>query len=221
MLLFVIDQSGSMASCKQEVIDGFNGYLADRRTEQGEMVVSAYTFDTTVTQLYNGEPLQKVVDLSAASYTPAGGTALFDAVGRAISDADKIVRDDDRVLCVILTDGAENMSQEFGGEAGQKKIANMIREREGTGRWTFTYIGAAEDAWDAAQSMGIQAGNAAIYNASMVGGTAEAFSRMSRSTAGYVVADSLSTDSFYQGNETPADVTLTVDTSRDKIGSGA
>ena len=58
-----------------------------------------------------------------------------------------------KVLCVILTDGYENSSQ----ETTPASLAAMIAEREKRG-WTFIYLGANQDAWATGHATGFSGG---------------------------------------------------------------
>ena len=70
------------------------------------------------------------------------------------------------ILCVIITDGHENASQEFSLET----IKKLISEKEEQGNWTFVYLGADLEAWS---GMGFHAGNVAQYDLSNVKGAYE------------------------------------------------
>ena len=52
----------------------------------------------------------------------------------------------------------------------KETIRALIEAKEATGRWTFTYLGANQDAWVEASKMGMAVGNVAGYAvADMVG----------------------------------------------------
>jgi hypothetical protein len=88
--------------------------------------------------------------------------------------ADQHRQPEERVLCVVMTDGEENSSRETTGE----QVKQIIGSRETQGDWTFVYIGASPDAW--AQDMGLAAQNVAAYDANA---PAASFRRLSESTS--------------------------------------
>jgi Mg-chelatase subunit ChlD len=105
------------------------------------------------------EPLSTVRPLDRETYTPGGGTPLLDAMGRTIMWMDLLKPQPERILVVILTDGAENASREF----TRPQIQDLIRSREATSSWTFVYLGANQDAWAAGEALGIARGNRAGF----------------------------------------------------------
>mgnify|MGYP001614748731 FL=1 len=111
----ILDKSGSMAACRSEVIDGFNEFLG---TLEGEAntTVSVTLFDTVVTLAHDAKVPADVPKLTSESYAPGGCTALLDAIGKTVSALGAKVgtgADAPSVVCLIMTDGQENSSQEF------------------------------------------------------------------------------------------------------------
>jgi hypothetical protein len=153
-VLNVIDMSGSMQGLAEDVRGGFNTYIADLGKDGGRYRITATVFDTVFIPLCVAAKLKDVPTLTAANYLPRGMTALLDAVGKTVTDfeAKTTLAEGERVLCVVQTDGAENSSTEF--SSGQ--IAEMIRDREATGKWTFIYLGAGQDAWGQGGALGFQ-----------------------------------------------------------------
>jgi hypothetical protein len=92
-------------------------------------------------------------------------TALLDAIGKGIHQieseyARKIQNDEMSVVVVIITDGAENASQFF----NYQSIARKIKERDQTGKWTFSFIGCDFDATDTSKMLNIRRENVRNYN---------------------------------------------------------
>lgn len=177
-VLLVVDMSGSMAGLAEDVRGGFNTYVADLAKDDGRYRITATVFDTRFIPLCVAAKLRDVPAMTEANYRPAGMTALLDAVGKTVTDfeAKTTLADGERVLCVVQTDGQENSSREF--TAG--RIAEMIRERETTGRWSFIYLGAGVDAWGQGEALGfahtVNAGKSAGATRSSYSGIATASS---------------------------------------------
>jgi hypothetical protein len=82
LLVMIIDQSSSMGSVSNDVIDSFNQMtraLADSKAADS-ILMSAWTFDNQPNLLFGYTPIESVKDLNANTYQPSGATALYDAV---------------------------------------------------------------------------------------------------------------------------------------------
>lgn len=178
---YILDKSGSMSICRQQVVDGTNDYLAALAEQDPDTRITITMFDTQVKEVCRDIPVREIPPLTKQSYCPDGGTALYDAVASAIMALEETASEDQECLCVIFTDGEENSSVEITGY----ELSHMIESREKTGRWTFTYLGANQDSWASAAKMGIAAGNAIDYS---VGATRESFARVGRLQAQFLSA---------------------------------
>lgn len=154
----VLDQSGSMASMRDEAINGINKYVADLAADtEHSYAISMLLFDTAkLDQRCTRTPAAKVKPLTDRTYVPSAGTPLLDAVAHAIRTAEEGA---DKVppLVVILTDGYENSSREM----TQETLNALMKEKEALG-WTFIYLGVAVEAW---KQDGAFAGTSAMSNA--------------------------------------------------------
>ena len=83
-LVFILDQSGSMAPLVDDTIGGFNSMIEKQKKEDGQCLVSAVLFDSESKVLYDRVPIQKVTPMTDNDYCPSGCTALLDAMGGAI-----------------------------------------------------------------------------------------------------------------------------------------
>ena len=75
---------------------------------------------------------------------------------------------------VILTDGMENASTEW----TQKKLFKRISKLRKAG-WTFVFLGANQDSYEAGAGLAMAAGNVSNFRADS-GGTAAAYAGLSR-----------------------------------------
>jgi uncharacterized protein YegL len=167
---FILDKSGSMQGSEKETINGFNTQLETLRGLEKEFPDQQYIVSLT---FFNNElymPLQngrisQVPNLDLPSYQPNGGTALLDAIGKAIFDIKRdhkaeIDADKASVVMVILTDGHENSSRFY----SYHDIARMITELDATGKWTFSFLGADLDAIHTAKMMNIRQENVISFD---------------------------------------------------------
>lgn len=154
----LLDRSGSMENCRDTTIDAFNEYVMGlRRSDQVDARVTLTIFDSDgIDTLQHAEPARSALELSRETYVPRASTPLLDAIGRAVSDIDKVtLRDGEKVGLVILTDGAENASKEHTKETVRK----LLTDRQDNKGWLVTFLGADIDAFADADAIGIKGGN--------------------------------------------------------------
>jgi hypothetical protein len=164
----ILDRSRSMESCKSKAEEGLNAFIGEQKNLPNDAIFTLVQFDTVYEFVHQGIPIKTVPH---CSLVPRGNTALNDAVARAIQETGKRLGDmpeSDRpglVIMVILTDGEENSSVEFGGTKGRERVKEMIKHQQEKYGWQFTFLGANQDAFLAADSYGIARGAAATYDA--------------------------------------------------------
>lgn len=137
-IAILIDESGSMISAADDTIKNINGYLDEQATSDKQTIVSLYTFnsDTGVKERFvgvNAKDTSRLTRGGNLNYAPAGGTPLYDAIGKLVSLETK---DDVPTLVVILTDGAENASKEIRSRAD---VQTVIKQQEEKG-WSFVWL---------------------------------------------------------------------------------
>jgi len=154
-----MDESGSMGSKKSDVIGGFNEFLNEQRQIKTDTASAIFIkFNTGVTVVNQSKPIEQMDPLTESTYRPGGGTALYDAVWEGVQLGEKIEANMDRILCLIMTDGEENSSRKINASG----IRDLLKKKEGAGKWTFLYIGENPERW--AKDTGISLGNVAQYN---------------------------------------------------------
>jgi uncharacterized protein YegL len=179
-VLLIVDMSGSMAGLAEDVRGGFNTYIADLAKDDGRYRITATVFDTAFDPLCVASKLRDVPKLTNVNYAPRGMTALLDAVGKTVTDfeATTTLAEDERVLVVVQTDGHENSSREF----RRDQIAELIKTREATGRWTFIYLGAGVDAWGQGEALGFVNN---VNTANSAAGTRNSYSGVTSASVAY------------------------------------
>lgn len=187
----ILDRSGSMQSVREDTIGGYNSYLENLKKEaKGEVIWNLTLFDHEIERPIADCALSDVPQLTEETFVPRGSTALIDAVCITLKEVKHAVKDDEKGLVVILTDGHENASTQY----NSSKLKDLVGELEAKGNWTFTYLGADQDAWGVAQAYGFQRGNVAAYDSHNTEG---AFMAMSVSSASLSNSRTTSTRSFY------------------------
>jgi len=151
-IIIILDESGSMFTMNDEVLQSINDFIQIQKTNDNSKF-SIWKFNTCVNLVINNLEI-KSYDLNNLkndlNYKPCGMTALYDAIGFAIENKNKISNEKD-VTCVIITDGLENSSINFSKE----HIKNIINEYEKDFNWNFIYLGANQDSFQEGNCIGI------------------------------------------------------------------
>lgn len=164
-LVFILDKSGSMAGLEGDTIGGFNAMLRKQRTLEGECRITTVLFDNRYELLHDRIDIRAVSPMTEREYQVGGSTALLDAMGRTIHKLVGVQRNTaeeyraEKVMFVIITDGAENASREY---SVQKVRAMIEHEKENYG-WEFLFLGANIDAVETAGRFGIAPDRAVEY----------------------------------------------------------
>lgn len=160
VVTYVLDETASMLSVRDATISGFNEYLKTLRATKSDARMTLLTFNSAgVVVRYSGKPLKDVSDLGP-DYRPSQNTPLYDAIGRAIHDTDLVAKKTGAdAIFIIHTDGEENASREY----TRDMIFQLIEDRKAKG-WAFVFLGADQDAWRAAISLGIPVGSTISYD---------------------------------------------------------
>ena len=165
LIVTVMDRSGSMQSIREDMEGGYAAFIAGHAAADpethGECRVSLYEFSSRQVHgsawykaVYERTP---VAEVPRYVLSPDGGTALHDAVGKAITDTAAGIRDHhdwrpDKVYIVIVTDGEGNSSLVFSNATLQPLVE--AKQEQG---WEFLYLGANQDAFKEGSGMGIAA----------------------------------------------------------------
>ena len=156
-LVFILDRSGSMAGLESDTIGGFNGMIAQHRSEGGDVLVSTVLFDHEHEVVHDRVRIADVPALTSKEYYTRGCTALLDAMGDAIhhiKNVHKYARPEDRparTMFIITTDGMENSSTRYTAD----QVRAMVKQQEEAG-WAFVFLGANIDAVQVAGGLGIR-----------------------------------------------------------------
>jgi len=181
---FLLDETGSMESIKDDTIGGFNQYLDTLATDHpGKIEFTLVKFDSNkIEKVCVGVPLEQVEKLSNHNYKPGAGTPLIDAAYKTITATRELVeKRDDRpnVTVVMQTDGHENASTEHTND----DLFALIKDLTAKG-WMFMFLGAGIDAYDQAGKWGISQATTVSYARANTGQTMSAAARGTSAYAG-------------------------------------
>jgi uncharacterized protein YegL len=213
--LLVLDRSGSMSSCWNSTIEGLNEQLGtirhlDEKYPEQKYYVSLVVFDTEIDTIIENKPISEIENFDGTEFPPRGGTSLNDAMGYGISQLQTTLKKKAKkdilttALVVVMTDGGENSSKEYSGYEGKAKIKEMIDKLEEDGSWTFSFMGANQDAVLTASGYGIDSSNSITY-ASTTRGAKVAFDTLNSA----ISAKASFTNTAYATASATGDVSLT------------
>ena len=160
----VIDRSGSMSSCWNDVQGGYAEIVKTNKETPGKATFTVAAFDTEYDILEDFTPIAEVKD--SLDVHPRGGTALLDAIGKTINSVGKklaaLVESERpaKVLFIVQTDGEENSSREFTPQA----IKALIEEHNTKYNWQFQFVGASQQSVTEAKAWGFSTANSSTYN---------------------------------------------------------
>lgn len=171
----VTDRSLSMQAIKDEAEAGVKLFAEQQATSTTKTTLALYQFDTTYEHVYG--PV-KAAHAPAYELQPRGMTALYDAIGLAIRDTEKIVAESkktpDKVAVVIMTDGEENSSHEFTFET----VSKLIEAKQAEG-WEIVFLAGTLKAADFGHASGLTTRS---YNPRIAGQTMSTYADASNAT---------------------------------------
>ena len=172
-IVVLLDRSGSMQTIANDVVGGLQTFIDEQcKCKVGRANLSLIMFDSEDPNevVFSAEPINTIT-LKPGFFQPRAGTPLFDALGRTInSTGERFSKLDEsqrpgKVVFLVMTDGAENMSREFSSST----IKQMIKHQEEVYKWQFIYIGADVDVFTEAGNAGIQLAKSSGYSKSAMG----------------------------------------------------
>ena len=166
-IAFLLDRSGSMQSIKFDTEGGFDAYIETQKGQPGRCTVTLAQFDDEYEEVYAGKDISQVPPLDLQ---PRKTTALNDSIARLIQSTGAFLAampEKNRpgtVIFGIMTDGHENASKEWTRPA----IKALIEQQESQYDWTFSYMGANQDAIEVGATLGIAADRSLTYGSGNV-----------------------------------------------------
>lgn len=206
LISFLLDRTGSMATCAPETISGFNEFLhQQQRDPSGKAFMSLTLFDSEEIELrFDAVPIAMIPDLGtpANPFEPRANTPLYDAVSTTIAKTERMASAYTRVLLVIQTDGEENASH----ECTREQVFDLITAKQKSG-WAVVFMGADQNAWLQARAMGVVANNTMSYKGTS---SPAAFDALSASASMLRYTQGATAASYFggSGKQTTVDIDL-------------
>jgi hypothetical protein len=210
----VLDRSGSMIGLVDDVIGGFNTWVESLAQGDPGARVSLVIFDNEYTVVYENLPVtnpdtgkfNRDLLIDSSVYSARGSTDLYNSANKALMLTDRYVKEGDRALFCLATDGEHNVPGEINSP---EQFGRLVKDREARGNWTFTFLNASPDQF-AGRLLGFHDANTLIINAAMPDSTLRAYNRLSRGTFAYAAQSTPTAGAaFYAGQENEDDEGVT------------
>jgi len=187
----ILDASGSMSGPKiKSAIEGINFEMEELKkddvTEVTQTIVH-FSWATDIETYCWKIPIAKANKFHCGS---RGATALLQTVGETLTKLLSEVKDNEKVLVKIFTDGCENNSS--GEFRNPKVVADLIKKCETKG-FTITFIGTEEDVKQAIDLLSIDKSNTLAHDNTKKG-VKMSYEAMVGSTVSYRTAASRGKD---------------------------
>ena len=154
LIAVLVDRSGSMAQCRDDMEGGLNTFVESQAGEPGDAEITLAQFDTKYELVW---PLRPINDAPKYTLVPRGCTALLDAMGRFITEVgEELAKRDEadrpgRVIVCIVTDGYENSSVDW----TRGRVKELVEQQARQWGWEFVFLGADMDAVQEGATVGI------------------------------------------------------------------
>jgi hypothetical protein len=155
-----------METCRDDVLGGFNAFVKDQDQNTHLTLIQ---FDHEYNIIYENLKMSEVPPLTRETYKPRGSTALLDAIGSTLK------KSSEPGIIVIFTDGLENASKIH----TKAHIKDLVEQKTKDG-WSFVYMGANQDSFAEAGSIGIRPEHTMNYDVTR---TPEALHRLSQTVS--------------------------------------
>jgi hypothetical protein len=156
----LVDRSGSMKRIAAATVSGINEFITAQKAQPGDAELDVIQFDEdggklTYETILKGN-LKSIATITDEQFDPRGMTPLHDAMGRTINELGAELaalpesERPEKVIVTFVTDGLENASKEFKAD----QIKAMVEHQTSKYNWSFSYVGANQDAVLVGQELG-------------------------------------------------------------------
>lgn len=178
----VLDASSSMHRYTESTISTYNESLQALEEADADVHVIRIDFADQASVTKRGGFREIDHRLTGSNYRAYGNTAMYDGIGLAFTEADRLESDaNTSFLLEILTDGEENRSSYWSAY----RVKQEIERRKLTGQWTITVMG-PKGSVNLFQNLGVEVGNIAQFNANSITSRKGVTDLMKSATRGYV-----------------------------------
>lgn len=145
--VFVIGKSQGMDA--EEIISGFNSVIEAQKKIKDESTYSLMLFNDDCKMPAVCKGIKSMRKLTEKTYAPKGRSALFDAVGTAMTVVGERLSETDEserpsLVCVIIIGESDNASTIF----EHCVVSDMISVQKNIYKWDFVFYGDSSNVFD-------------------------------------------------------------------------
>jgi hypothetical protein len=169
--IHILDASGSMGGGKYtNALKGINSEIMAMKTNGDNMTQTIIEFDSgnhnelKLTTHYFMTPAANCTAITGVG--ASGGTPLYQTVGETLEKLLAHVKNGDKVLVKIFTDGEENASRgkyARNNRGGSEELTKIIKLVEDHHNFTVTFMGTSQDVNMMINSIGITSDNTLVH----------------------------------------------------------
>lgn len=168
-MALVVDRSGSMYELVDKVVESVKVFISDQDKIKGQATLTIAQFNHEYNVILKNQDIHKVdKNLFERMYQIDGGTALYDAALRAISDMENYLQSmaetetPKRVVIALVTDGQDGSSRNT-----IEKTRAVIEDKQNLG-WDFLLLGSDQTTLEIGERLGIRKQKSALFLAENV-----------------------------------------------------
>src|SRR3970282_3051826 len=103
LVIFLLDETGSMESYKEATINGFNEYLQSLKKDGKDTLFTLTRFNSDKIETpYSAVPISEVEELTDETYRPDAMTPLYDAIAKTVRRTEEALKGTRRKPKLVL-----------------------------------------------------------------------------------------------------------------------
>lgn len=167
LMAIVLDESGSMDTGCQQTMTGYNEQLATIRKNASEIGcrVMQIAFNSRARLIAEDVGAEMVVPLSAETYSPGGGTALYDTVAATVKKllSHPLANDDNTSILLTITTDGDDQSSTVWKSTDMQAFRHLMAAVHKNERWTVALTGPDTNLRQFSDEMSVDFENVAAF----------------------------------------------------------
>jgi len=212
LVAVTLDESGSMSHGFKQTMKGYNDQMKALRKTSAKIGcrVLQTTFNSRARIVADDVAADFIVPLSAETYNPRGGTALYDTVAAVVKRllAHPLAQQDNTsILLMITTDGEDTSSTKWNASKRLTEFRSLMKAVSANERWTVALAGPDKMLRQFSDEMSVDPENVAAFVPTDLKSRADAMASSVQAMNSYTAMRSLGTKKasmMYAGTESGA-----------------
>ena len=212
LVAVTLDESGSMSHGFKQTMKGYNDQMKALRKTSAKIGcrVLQTTFNSRARIVADDVAADFIVPLSAETYNPRGGTALYDTVAAVVKRllAHPLAQQDNSsILLMITTDGEDTSSTKWNASKRLTEFRSLMKAVSANERWTVALAGPDKMLRQFSDEMSVDPENVAAFVPTDLKSRTDAMASSVQAMNSYTAMRSLGTKKasmMYAGTESGA-----------------